>query len=85
MSTYNTELDEINHICSLVGEILELSLDIYSRTSNEQINKDCDLIVKKATTIKSKAQRMENRLREYRVGIEGLGFKRVRDRKKGSK
>jgi len=82
MSTFDTELDEINHICSLVGEILELSLDIYSRTSSEQINKDCDLIAKKATTIKSKAQRMENRLREYRVAIEGLGFKRVKDKKK---
>ena len=83
MSTFNTNLDDINNICSLVGEVLELSLDIQSRTSNEQIIRDCDLINKKVYTIKKKAQRMENRLKEYKITIESLGFKRVRDKKEG--
>lgn len=82
MSTFDTELDEINHICSLVGEILELGLDVFQQTTNEKILTDINLISSKASTIKNKAQRMENRLREYRVAIEGLGFKRVKDRKK---
>ena len=85
MSTFNTELDDINNICSLVGEILELQLDITSRTNNSTINKDCGLITKKAITIKNKAQRMENRLKEYKIAIESLGFKRVKNNKRGSK
>ena len=82
MSTFNTELDDINNICSLVGEILELALDIRSRSGNEVIIKDTDLIGSKAYTIKKKAQRMENRLKEYKVTIESLGFKRVKSKRK---
>lgn len=52
MSTFDTELDSINNICSLVGEIMQLSLDINSRTGNEKIEKDCALITRKAYTIK---------------------------------
>lgn len=85
MSTFNTDLDSINNICSLVGEILQLSLDIHSRTENEQIIKDCELIVRKATTIKTKAQKMEDRLHQYRGAIEDLGFKRVREKRGRSK
>lgn len=78
MSTFDTELDSINNICSLVGEIMQLSLDINSRTGNEKIEKDCTLITRKAYTIKEKAQKMENRLKEYKTTIESLGFKRVK-------
>lgn len=82
MSTYDTDLDEINHICSLVGEILELGTDIFEQTTNKQILERVNLISSKASIIKNKAQRMENRLREYKVAIEGLGFKRVKDKKR---
>ena len=81
MSTYDTELDSINNICSLVGEIMQLSLDINSRTNNEKIENACTLITKKAYTIKEKAQKMENRLKEYKTTIESLGFKRDRRKK----
>lgn len=80
---YDTELDGINNIiCSLVGEIMQLSLDIHSRTSNGKIENACTLIAKKAYTIKEKAQKMENRLKEYKTTIESLGFKRVRDKRR---
>lgn len=82
MSTFDTELDSINNICSLVGEIMQLSLDIHSRTGNEKIEKDCTLIARKAYTIKEKAQKMENRLKEYKTTIESLGFKRVKDKRR---
>ena len=81
MSTFDTELDSINNICSLVGEIMQLSLDINSRTNNEKIENACTLISKKAYTIKEKAQKMENRLEEYKTTIESLGFKRVKDKR----
>lgn len=82
MSTFDTELDSINNICSLVGEIMQLSLDINSRTGNEKIEKDCNLITRKAYTIKEKAQKMENRLKKYKTTIESLGFKRVKDKRR---
>jgi len=82
MSAFNTELDSINNICSLVGEILQLTLDIDASTENKKIERDCALINKKAMTIKSKAQRMENRLRNYKAAIESLGFKRVKQKRK---
>ena len=89
MSTFDTELDSINNICSLVGEIMQLSLDINSRTGNEKIEKDCALITRKAYTIKEKAytikekaQKMENRLKEYKTTIESLGFKRIKDKRR---
>lgn len=85
MSKDDTELDSINNICSLVGEIMQLSLDINSRTGNKKIEKDCALITKKAYTIKEKAQKMENRLKEYKTTIESLGFKRVKPKTRGNK
>ena len=80
MSTHNTDLDDINNICSLVKEILELTTDIRSRTGNEKITNCTELITSKALTIRRKAQAMENRLKEYKTAIEGLGFKRERKR-----
>ena len=80
MSTHNTDLDNINNICSLVKEILELTTDIRSRTGNEKITNCTELITSKALTIRRKAQAMENRLKEYKTAIEGLGFKRERKR-----
>ena len=81
MSTHNTDLDNINNICSLVKEILELTTDIRSRTGNEKITNCTELITSKALTIRRKAQAMENRLKEYKTAIEGLGFKRERKRR----
>ena len=78
MSTYNTDLDNINNICSLVKEIVELAEGI-RKPSN---NKETELIVSKALTIRNKAQAMENRLHAYRGAIEDLGFKRVRDKRR---
>lgn len=85
MSAFNTDLDDINNICSLVGEILQLSLDIESNTGNKKIERDCNLINKKAMTIKNKAQRTENRLKDYKTVIESLGFKRVKQKRRQSK
>lgn len=82
MGAFNTDLDDINNICSLVGEILQLTLDIDASTENKKIERDCTLINKKAMTIKDKAQRMENRLRDYRSAITSLGFTRVRQKRK---
>lgn len=85
MGAFNTDLDDINNICSLVGEILQLSLDIESTTGNKKIERDCSLINKKAMTIKDKAQRMENRLKDYKTAIEDLGFKRVKQKRRQTK
>lgn len=54
MSTFDTELDSINNVCSLVKEIIDLSVDIESRTTSLQVAKDCGLIADKALTIKTK-------------------------------
>ena len=85
MSTHNTELDSINNICSLVKEIIELSNEVsfdYPEASYKEFQKvvfhNSDLIVAKANTIRSKAQAMENRLKEYRSAIQSLGFKRIK-------
>ena len=83
MSTHNTDLDSINHICSLVEEIQELLIEIENMVLEDDIDKAGirrrkNLIRSKASTIKSKAQKMENRLKDYRVTIESLGFKRIR-------
>lgn len=78
MTVFNTDVDDINNICSLVGEILQLSSDINASTTNEKIERNCSLINSKAITIKKKAQRMEDRLTQYKTTIESLGFKRVR-------
>ena len=87
MSTYDTDLDSINNICSLVVEIVELTEDIDKEThkvslKREYIKKCKDLIKSKVLTIKDKATRMEERLKLYKKGIEALGFKRVKGRKK---
>lgn len=88
MSTYNTDLDSINNICSLVAEIVELTEEIEREThkvalKRENIKKCKDLVKSKVLTIKDKATRMEERLKTYKKGIEELGFKRVRKSKKG--
>lgn len=85
MGAFNTDLDDINNICSLVGEILQLTLDIDANTENKKIERDCTLINKKAMTIKDKAQRMENRLKDYKTAIESLGFKRVKQKRRQTK
>ena len=76
MSTYDTDLDSINNICSLVKEIVELTENLDS----DEIYKN--LIKDKALTIKDKATRMEERLKTYKKGIEELGFKRIKRRSK---
>ena len=86
MSTYNTDLDSINNICSLVEEIVQLTEDIGIDLSLKQldeclINKCRNLIKDKALMIKSKATRMEERLKTYKKGIESMGFKRIRRKK----
>ena len=43
----------------------------------EAILATLDLIINESRTAKKKGQRMENRLKAYRNSIEGLGFKRV--------
>ena len=83
MSTYDTDLDSINNICSLVAEIVELADEIGKEThkvtlKRENIKKYEELIKSKALTIKDKANRMEERLKLYKKGIEELGFKRVK-------
>ena len=85
MSTYDTDLDDINNICSLVGEIIELTNEIDRNKYNTQFSyiENCkELIKSKAWTIKDKAQKMENRLKIYRGSIEDLGFKRVKKKVK---
>ena len=81
MSTYNTDLDSINNICSLVKEIVELTEEIHKETLSEDVNKDhinkCKGLIKdKALMIQKKATRMEERLKIYKKGIEAMGFKR---------
>lgn len=85
MSTYDTDLDSINNICSLVAEIIELtnSIDREKCTAHFSCIEDYkELIKSKALTIKDKAQKMENRLKLYRGSIEDLGFKRVKKKVK---
>ena len=81
MSTYNTDLDSINNICSLVKEIVELTEEMYKEAISEDVNKEyinkCKGLIKSKTlTIKDKATRMEERLKIYKKGIEAMGFKR---------
>lgn len=38
MSTYDTELDSINNICSLVAEIVELSDEISKEAGKDEID-----------------------------------------------
>jgi hypothetical protein len=85
MSTYNTDLDNINNICSLVKEIVELANDLrydYPEADLKEYQKAAfkhlELIVSKALTVRDKAQSMENRLKQYKTTIESLGFKRER-------
>ena len=87
MSTYDTELDSINNICSLVAEIVELSDEISKEAGKDEIDgyyikRLQNFIKSKALTIKGKANRMEERLKLYKKGIEELGFKRVKKRVK---
>ena len=86
MSTYDTDLDSINNICSLVAEIVELTEDIgidlrLKQLEGGLIDNIRNLIKDKALTIKSKATCMEERLKIYKKGIESMGFKRVRRKK----
>lgn len=88
MSTYDTDLDSINNICTLISEIVELSKDIENEThkvalKRENIKKYKDLIESKALIVKDKATHMEERLKTYKKGIENLGFKRTK-KKRGS-
>lgn len=81
MSAYDTDLDDINSVCALVGEIIELTNSINKEKFIDkfsQIEDYKELIKSKALTIKDKAQKMENRLKLYRGNIEELGFKRVK-------
>ena len=85
MSTYDIDLDDINNICSLIGEIIELTNSIDREkcmTHFSCIEDYKELIKSKALTIKEKAQKMENRLKLYRGSIEDLGFKRVKKKVK---
>lgn len=88
MSTYDTDLDSINNICSLVAEIVELAEDVSKEltlgglVSKNYIERRQYLIKDKALTIKDKAQRMEDRLKIYRKSIEAIGFKRVKRKSK---
>lgn len=88
MSTYDTDLDSINNICTLISEITELTDEIGREAGKDEIEgyyiiRLKDFIKSKALTIKDKATRMEERLKVYKKGIENLGFKRVRKSKKG--
>ena len=81
MSTYDTDLDKINNICSLVAEIIELVEDIHKEITLENIDKEyikkCKYLIKdKALMIQKKATRMEERLKTYKKGIEAMGFRR---------
>lgn len=83
MSTYDTDLDSINNICSLVAEIVELSDEVSKEAGKDEIDgyyikRLQNFIKSKALTIKDKANRMEERLKLYKKGIEELGFKRVK-------
>lgn len=83
MSTYDTELDSINNICSITDEILQLTTQINLEVGyNREISNYCDLISAKMKTVQQKAQRMEARMRAYKKSIEDLGFRRVRKKKK---
>ena len=75
MSIYDTDLDSINNICSLVEEIVELTENLDSDEMYKNLIKD------KALIIKDKATRMEERLKTYKKGIEAMGFKRIRRKK----
>ena len=79
MSISDTELDAINNICTLSEEVIAIAFEI---SHDSKYSKEMDLIRSKVFTIKNKAQRMENRLREYKAAIESLGFKRVKAKKK---
>ena len=86
MSTYDTDLDSINNICSLVAEIVELADNISGELScldinREHIKKYKNLIKDKALMIQYKATRMEERLKIYKKGIESMGFRRVKRKK----
>ena len=84
MSTYDTDLDSINSICSLVGEIVELTEDVSKEltssglVSKNYVERHQYLIRSKALTIKDKATCMEERLKLYKKGIEAMGFKRIK-------
>ena len=87
MSTYDTDLDGINNICSLVAEIVELADEMGKEANKDEIDgyyiiRLKDFVKSKALTIKDKANRMEERLKLYKKGIEELGFKRVKKRVK---
>lgn len=87
MSTYNTELDSINNICTLISEIVELAGEIGKEAGKDEIDgyyiiRLKEFIKNKALTVKDKATRMEERLKTYKKGIEDLGFRRVKRRKK---
>ena len=69
----NTKFDKENYVCILCKEIVALT---QSKTVTKEIMK---LIRSKVKTIRKKAQKMENRLIDYRNAIEGLGFKRTKD------
>ena len=71
----NTQFDENQHICNLVDEIVILTKNAQPMNLENYLY----LIREKAKCIKRKAQKMENRLKEYKVGIEELGFKRIKE------
>ena len=74
----NTQFDEEQHICNLVDEIIKLTKLVDPNLVHTETY--LDLIREKAKYIKRKAQKMENRLKEYKIGIEELGFKRIRSK-----
>ena len=82
MSTYDTELDSINNICSLTEEILELSNKINSEVKDKDVSNYCYLISAKMRMVRHKAKKMEARMRDYRKSIENLGFRRIRKKRK---
>lgn len=85
MSTHSTDLDNINFICCLVKEITELVDECPVSDIPYSVVEKLDLIRSKACTIRYKAQKMENRLKEYKTTIESLGFKRVKPKRKKEK
>lgn len=82
MSTYDTELDSINNICSITEEILELSNQISTKTKEKDILEYCYLISAKMRMVRYKAKKMETRMKDYRKSIENLGFRRIRKKRK---
>jgi len=58
-------------ICDLTGEVR----NIISNIEKKKIKDDIDWLM---ITIQEKAERMENRLSDYREAIENLGF--IRDK-----